>query len=76
MNPQETIEITRFIRQLRDRFGLTILLIEHKLNLVREISDRVIVMDYGRRIAGGSYAEVACNPRVIDAYLGKQRSQT
>jgi len=73
MNPQETIEITRFIRQLRDRFGLTILLIEHKLNLVREISDRVIVMDYGRRIAGGSYAEVACNPRVIDAYLGKQR---
>jgi branched-chain amino acid transport system permease protein len=72
MNPQETFEITDFIKQLRDDYGYTILLIEHKLNLVRKISDRVIVLDYGRKIAEGSYEDVASNTQVIEAYLGRK----
>jgi branched-chain amino acid transport system permease protein len=75
MNPQETIEITEFIKSLRDVFGYTILLIEHKLNVVRTISDRVIALDYGVKIAEGSYEEVACNEKVIEAYLGRKRQQ-
>jgi branched-chain amino acid transport system permease protein len=73
MNPQETIEITEFIETLRDNFGYTILLIEHKLNVVRTISDRVMALDYGIKIAEGSYEEVACNEMVIEAYLGRKR---
>lgn len=72
MNPQETLEITEFIKELRDRFGYTILVIEHKLNLVKAVSDRVIVMDYGKKICEGSYDEVSKNPMVIEAYLGKK----
>ena len=73
MNPQETIEITEFIKTLRDVFGYTILLIEHKLNVVRTISDRVIALDYGVRIAEGSYEDVAKNEKVIEAYLGRKK---
>jgi branched-chain amino acid transport system permease protein len=73
MNPQETIEITAFIKTLRDVHGYTILVIEHKLNVVRTISDRVIALDYGVKIAEGSYAEVACNEQVIEAYLGRKK---
>jgi ABC-type branched-subunit amino acid transport system ATPase component len=76
MNPQETIEITGFIKALRDKFGYSILVIEHKLNVVRTISDRVIALDYGVKIAEGSYDEVACNEQVIEAYLGRKRQQT
>ncbi len=76
MNPQETIEITGFIKKLRDKFGYTILVIEHKLDVVRTISDRVIALDYGLKIAEGSYDEVACNEQVIEAYLGRKRQQT
>jgi len=76
MNPQETIEITGFIKSLRDEFGYTILVIEHKLNVVRTISDRVIALDYGVKIAEGSYDEVACNEQVIEAYLGRKRQKT
>jgi branched-chain amino acid transport system permease protein len=72
MNPQETSEVTSFIKELRDNHGYTILLIEHKLNLVRKISDRVIVLDYGRKIAEGSYEDVAGNTQVIEAYLGRK----
>ncbi|OEU67236.1 MAG: hypothetical protein BBJ57_06910 [Desulfobacterales bacterium PC51MH44] len=75
MNPQETIEITEFIKTLRDAFGYTILLIEHKLNVVRTISDRVMALDYGVKIAEGSYEEVACSEQVIEAYLGRKRQQ-
>ena len=73
MNPQETIEITHFIKKLRDDYGYTILVIEHKLNVVKTISDRVIVLDYGRKIAEGSYDEVANNPYVVEAYLGRKK---
>jgi branched-chain amino acid transport system permease protein len=75
MNPQETVEITAFIKKLRDDYGYTFLIIEHKLNVVRTISDRVIALDYGVKIAEGSYADVAFNERVIEAYLGRKRQQ-
>jgi ABC-type branched-subunit amino acid transport system ATPase component len=74
MNPQETLEITAFIKRLRDDHGYTIIVIEHKLNVVRTISDRVIALDYGMKIAEGSYDEVACNEQVIEAYLGRKRN--
>jgi len=70
MNPQETDELTAFIGEIRDRFGLTIFLIEHHMNLVMDISDRIYVLDFGKLIAEGTPAEIQHNQRVIDAYLG------
>lgn len=70
MNPQETKELTDFIGRLRDEFGLTIFMIEHHMDLVMEISDRIYVLDFGKPIANGTPEEIQGNQRVIDAYLG------
>ncbi|MBR6719319.1 MAG: ABC transporter ATP-binding protein [Clostridia bacterium] len=70
MNPQETEELTAFIGEIRDKYNLTILLIEHHMNLVMDISDRIYVIDFGKLIAEGTPSEVQKNERVIDAYLG------
>ena len=70
MNPQETDELTAFIGEIRDQFHLTIFLIEHHMNLVMGISDRIYVLDFGKLIAEGTPAEIQNNQRVIDAYLG------
>ena len=70
MNPQETDELGEFIVDIKNRFNLTVFMIEHHMNLVMDISDRIYVLDFGRQIAEGTPEEIQKNPVVIAAYLG------
>lgn len=70
MNPHETMALSKFIHTIRDEFELTIFMIEHHMDLVMEISDKIYVLDFGQLIAHGTADEVKNNPRVIEAYLG------
>ena len=72
MNPHESAEITSLIGQLRDQGGYTIVLIEHDMSVVGGISDRVIALDHGEKIAEGTFAEVTANEQVVEAYLGRK----
>jgi branched-chain amino acid transport system ATP-binding protein len=76
MNPTETHEITELIGQLRDEGGYTILLIEHDMHVVEGISDRVVALDHGVKIAEGTFDAVATDPRVVEAYLGTKATTT
>jgi branched-chain amino acid transport system ATP-binding protein len=76
MNPVETHEITELIGKLRDDAGYTILVIEHDMHVVEGISDRVVALDHGVKIAEGSFDAVATDPRVVEAYLGLRKAET
>jgi len=71
MNPQETADLTRLIKQVQQEFKMTIILIEHDMNLVMAVSERLYVLEYGKLLASGTPAEIQQNADVIRAYLGE-----
>jgi branched-chain amino acid transport system ATP-binding protein len=75
MNPTETLELRDHIKRIRDQRGVTVLVIEHDMRVVKGVSDRVIACDYGRKISEGTYDEVAGDERVVEAYLGRRHEE-
>jgi branched-chain amino acid transport system ATP-binding protein len=75
MNPRETLELRDHIVRMRDELGLTVLVIEHDMRVVKGVSDRVVACDYGRKIAEGTYEEVANDEQVVEAYLGVRHEE-
>ena len=72
MNPQETAELTALIKEIKQRFQVSIVLIEHDMSLVMKLCERIYVLDYGKVIASGLPEEIRTNKRVIEAYLGEE----